>query len=189
MNLQYMNWKIFLENPAEMEAEEWFKALNEWIPDSPEVFLDVADYQHVTDGPVLVLVGHNLNLSLDGNDRRLGLLLDYKQPLDGSNADKLKLTLLSLLKAAKRLESEPALHHKPRFKASELRLIVNSRAAAPNTPATLEAARPELAKLFSAAYGDGNFALEHDPDPRRRFSVTATAKTPFSLDELIQRLG
>lgn len=189
LDLQYINWKIFLENPAEAETEEWFKVLNEWIPDSPEVFLDVADYKHVSDGPVLVLVGHYLNLSLDGNGRRLGLLLDYKQPMDGTNPEKLKSTLLTLLKAAQRLQAEPGLHHKPRFKASELQLIVNSRAVAPNTPATLEAAKPDLVKVLSAAYGEGGFSLDHDADPRVRFSVQARSKAPIALDELVQRLS
>ncbi len=189
VNLQYLNWKIFLENPAEAEPEEWFKVLNGWIPDSPEVFLDVADYSHVNDGPVMVLVGHFLNLSLDANFRRPGLLSDHKQPMEGTNAEKLKSTLLGLLRAAKRLEGEAGFSRKPRFKASELRLIVNSRALAPNTPETLEAARPDLVKIFSAAYGDGGFSLEHDPDPRQRFQVTATSKTPFTLDELIARLA
>lgn len=189
MNLQYLNWKIFLENPAEVDTEEWFKVMNDWIPDSPEVFLDVADYKHVTDGPVLVLVGHFLNVSLDGAGRRLGLLSDYKQPMDGTNVEKLRATLLNLLKAAKRLEGEADLKHKPRFKAGELQLIVNSRAVAPNTPETLEAVNPDLVKVLSAVYGDGGFSLEHASDPRLRFSVTASAKTPFTLDELLRRLS
>lgn len=189
MNLQYLNWKIFLENPADVETEEWFKVLNDWIPDSPEVFLDVADYKHVSDGPVLVLVGHFLNLSLDAAGNRTGLLSDYKQPMDGSNVDKLKATLLGLLKAAKRLEGEEGLFHKPRFKAGELQLIVNSRAVAPNTPATLEAVKPDLVKVLTAVYGEGGFSLEHPSDPRLRFSVTATSKTPFTLDELLKRLS
>src|SRR5690606_11616409 len=125
MNLQYLNWKIFLENPAETEPEEYFKVLNTWLPDSPEVFLDVADYNHVTDGPVMVLVGHYLNFPLDRNGRRLGLLLDYKQPMDGDNADKLRITLRDLLLAARRLEGEALFSHKPSFRTSELQLIVN----------------------------------------------------------------
>jgi hypothetical protein len=189
MDLQFLNWKIFLENPAETEIEEWFKVWNDWIPDSPEVFLDVADYKHVSDGPVLVLVGHYLNVSLDAAQKRPGLLLDYKQPMDGTNAGKLKLTLVSLLQAAKRLAGESHLTHKPRFKGGELQLTVNSRAVAPNTPATMEALKPDLAEVLSAAYGKAGFSLEHKADPRLRFSVTAQAKTPIGLDELLKRLS
>lgn len=189
MNLQYLNWKIFLENPAEAEPEEYFKVFNTWLPDSPEVFLDVADYKHVSDGPVMVLVGHYLNISLDANDRRLGLLLDYKQPMEGGNADKLRTSLRDLLLAVKRLEGEAMFSHKPVFNAAELQLIVNSRAVAPNTPATLEAVKPDLAKVLAKAYGDSGFTLDHNADPRLRFSVKATAKGKQDLSEMLKRLS
>ena len=103
MDLQYLNWKLYLENPAEAEPDEWFKVFNGWIPDSPEIFIDVADYKHVQDGPVTVLVGHYVNLSLDAGGRTLGLLYDYKHPMAGSNEEKLKSSLLGLLRAALRL--------------------------------------------------------------------------------------
>jgi hypothetical protein len=189
MNLQYLNWKIFLENPAEAEPEEYFKVFNTWLPDSPEVFLDVADYKHVSDGPVMVLVGHYLNISLDGNGRRLGLLLDYKQPMDGGNADKLLATLRDLLLAARRLEGEAKFSHKPAFKTAELQLIVNSRAVAPNTPETFAAVKPDLSKVLAKAYGDNAFTLEHLADPRQRFSVRVTAKGNPDSAEMLKRLS
>src|SRR4051812_37318649 len=104
MNLQFINWKLHLENPAEAEPDEWFKVFNGWIPDSPEIFVDVADYRHVQDGPVTILVGHYVNYSLDSTGRRLGLLYDYKHPMEGGNRDKLRSSLLGLLRVAKRLE-------------------------------------------------------------------------------------
>jgi hypothetical protein len=189
INLQYLNWKIFLDNPAEAEPDEWFKEFNGWIPDSPEVFIDVADYKHVQDGPVVLLVGHFVNYSLDGNDRRLGLLHDYKHPVDGTNEERLRSSLLNTLKAAKRLEGAKDITHKPKFKTGDLRLIVNSRALAPNTPATLEAVKPDLVKVLAKAYGEGGFTLEHLTDPRQRFMVQVTAKSAPGLDELIKRLG
>jgi hypothetical protein len=189
MNLQYLNWKIFLDNPAEAEPEEWFKVWNGWIPDSPEVFLDVADYSHVHDGPVMVLVGHFLNLSLDANNRRPGLLYDYKQPMEGGNADKLLSTLLGLLKAARRLEGETALTHKPRFAAGELQLIVNSRAVASNTPEAFQAVKGEVEALAAKVYGAGNFSLHHEANPRLRLSVSVKAKAPATVEDLLARLG
>jgi hypothetical protein len=189
MNLQFLNWKIFLDNPAEIESEEFFRAWNAWIPDSPEVFVDVADYAHVNDGPLIVLVGHYLNYSLDSADRRLGLLYDYKQPIDGGNEEKLRSSLLGLLRAAKRLEDDASFKHKPKFRAGDLRLIVNSRALAPNTSETFEAVKPELAKVLSKVFGDGGYALEHRPDPRQRFSVQVTAKGAPSLAELVKKLA
>lgn len=189
LDLQYLNWKVYLDNPAEAEPDEWFKVLNDWIPDAPEIFIDVADYKHVQDGPVVILVGHYVNYSLDATGRRLGLLYDYKHPLEGSNEDKIKSGLLGLLRVAKRLEDEAGFKHKPKFKASELRFIVNSRAIAPNGPETLAAVKPELDKVLAKAFGSDGYSLEHLADPRQRFMVQVTAKGNPSLADLIQRLA
>ena len=189
MDLQYLNWKLYLENPAEAEPDEWFKVFNGWIPDSPEIFIDVADYKHVQDGPVTVLVGHYVNLSLDAGGRTLGLLYDYKHPMAGSNEEKLKSSLLGLLRAAKRLEDEAGFGHKPKFKSGEVRLIVNSRAIAPNSAETLAAVKPELTKVLAKVYGENGFTVEHLADPRQRFMVQVTAKGNPPLAELIQRLA
>ena len=189
MNLQFLNWKIFLDNPDQAVPEEYFKVFNGWIPGSPEIFVDVADYQHVHDGPVIVLVGHYLNYSLDATGRRLGLLYDYKQPMEGGNEEKLRSTLLGLLRAAKRLEDEREFPHRPRFRAGELSLTVNSRALAPNTTETLEQIKPDLVKLLSKVYGDGGFSIEHLADPRQRFTVKVTAKVTQDLSEVLGSLS
>ena len=189
MDLQYLNWKVYLENPAEAETDEWFKVLNDWIPDAPEIFIDVADYKHVEDGPVVILVGHYVNYSLDATGRQLGLLYDYKHPLEGSNEDKIKSGLLGVLRVAKRLEDDAGFKHKPKFKAGELRFIVNSRAIAPNSAETLETVKPELVRVLSKAFGEGGFTVEHLTDPRQRFMVQVKAKGNPSLAEIIQRLG
>ena len=191
MNLQYLNWKIYLDNPAEAEPDEWFKVLSAWIPDAPEIFIDVADYQHVQDGPVTLLVGHYVNYSLDATGRRLGLLYDYKHPIEGSNEDKIRSSLIGVLRVAQRLEADPGFpaSGKPRFKAGELRFIVNSRAAAPNIADTLEAVKPDLVRVLAQAFGGDGFSIEHLADPRQRFSVQVTAKGTLVLAEMIKRLG
>jgi hypothetical protein len=189
MNLQYINWKISLDNPAEAEPDEFFKVFSGWIPDSPEIFIDVADYKHVQDGPVTLLVGHYMNYSLDHTGRTLGLLSDQKQPMDGSNEDKLRATLAGVLRVAKRLEEDAGFTHKPRFNAGSLRFIVNSRALAPNTAATLEAAKPDLIKVLEKAYGAGNFTLDHLTDPKQRFMVQVTAKGKVAIDDVLRRLA
>ena len=191
MNLQYLNWKIYLDNPDAAEPDEWFKVLSAWIPDAPEIFIDVADYKHVPDGPVTLLVGHYVNYSLDAVGRRLGLLYDYKHPLDGANEEKITSSLLGLLRVAKRLEEDPGFSAagKPKFKTAGLRFIVNSRAIAPNSPETLEAVKPDLVKVLAKAFGENAFTLEHLTDPRQRFSVDVSVKGTPVLADVIKRLG
>jgi hypothetical protein len=188
MNLQFINWKLHLDNPAEAEPDEFFKVFSTWIPESPEIFIDVADYQHVQDGPVTLLVGHYMNYSLDHTGRRLGLLSDHKQPMDGSNEEKLRSTLIGVLRVAKRLEDDASFSHKPRFLAGDLRFIVNSRALAPNTAETLEAVQPDLVKVLEKAFGAGNFTLDHLTEPRQRFSVQVTVKGNPTLADVLKRL-
>ncbi len=188
MNLQYINWKLHLDNPAEAEPDEFFKVLNDWIPGAPEVFVDVADYKHVQDGPVVILVGHYVNYSLDHTGRRLGLLYDYKQPMDGGNADKLRSTLIGALRVAKRLQDEKGFTHAPRFQAGDLRFIVNSRALAPNTPQTLAAIKPDLLAVLEKAFGAGGFTFEHLTDARQRFMVDIVATGSPTLESVLQRL-
>lgn len=189
MNLQFINWKVYLDNPAEAEPDEFFKVFSDWIPDSPEIFIDVADYQHVHDGPVTVLVGHFLNVSLDSTGRRLGLLYDYKQPMDGSNEDKLRSSLLGLLRMAKRLQEDAGFSRKPRFRAGDLALTVNSRALAPNTQETLAVVKPDLTKVLAKAFGSGDFSLDQAADPRQRFSLGVAAKQPQDIDAVLHRLA
>lgn len=184
-----LNWKLYLENPAEAEPDEFFKVLSGWIPNSPEVYIDVADYQHVQDGPVTLLVGHYVNYSLDSTGRRLGLLADFKQPLEGTNVFKLTHTLLGLLNAAKRLEDDVAFSHRPKFDASEIRFIINSRALAPNTAETFEAVKPELMVVLEKAYGNGNVTVERLTETKQRFMVQIKSKVKTDLNQLIQNLS
>ena len=59
-DLQRINVKLYLEDPTALSAKETFRIFNSWIPTTPdEVLIDVADYSHVPDGPVTLLVGHD----------------------------------------------------------------------------------------------------------------------------------
>jgi hypothetical protein len=66
---------------------------------------------------------------------------------------------------------------------------VNSRAVAPNSAETLEAVKPELAKVLDRVFGEGAFTVEHQADPRQRFMVEVKATGAPALADLIQRLA
>jgi hypothetical protein len=188
MELQNIQWKIHLENAGAAKPQEWFQVFNTWIPDPAEIFVDVADYSHVEDGPVILLSGHETFYSLDGIGRRLGLLYDRRQPLAGSEAGKLKATLSAVLNAAVRLENDAGFSEKPRFLAGDLLFAVNNRALSPNNEATLAAVKPELEALLGKVYGAGGFSLEREPDARQKFAVRIKAKAPLSAGEALKRL-
>ncbi len=188
MDLQFINWKMHLDSSSTPEPDEYFKEFNGWIPDSPEVFLDVADYKHVQDGPITLLVGHYVNYSLDQSNRKLGLLADFKHPMQGDNVAKMRETLRGLLQAAKRLSDATSFAHTPKFASGDLRFIVNSRGIAPNTAATFAAVKGELATVLDSVYGAGNYSLEHLTDSKQRFMVQVQAKNAPTLEAMLAKV-
>lgn len=187
MNLQKINWKIFVKDPSWARPDIFFKVFNTWIPQSPEIFIDVADYQHVHDGPLTLLVGHYVDYALDAADSRLGLVYSCKKPMEGDNRSKLALTLRSLLLAGKRLEADPLFEGKLSLLPHELDFIVNDRALAPNAEQTYKELKPELDWLFSELYGEGQYSLEPEKNPKKRFAVEITSRKSLTLDELLQK--
>lgn len=185
MNLQKIHWKLYFKNPGAAKPADFFKVFNTWIPNSPEIFIDVADYQHVHDGPWTLLVGHILDYALDHSDRRLGFLYNRKKPMDGSTAEKLANSLRDFLKACLRLEQDPIFSGKLSLATHELLFLINDRAIAPNTTDTFNAIRPELRTLCDRVYGKGAYTLSHRDPPKQRFSIAIRAKQAPSLAECL----
>ncbi len=187
MVIENINWKLYLDNPEAANPEEFFRVFNGWIPESPEIYIDVADYQHVHDGPLVLLSGHYVNYVLDTTDGRPGLLYDRRQPLDPDldAATRLVQSLQEIFVAAKRLEGEEGFSKKPRFATGELRLILNNRALTPNTPEAYAALKPHLEKALGQVFGEGGFKLEYvQGDKRQRLSVTVRAANAKPLEAL-----
>ncbi len=190
MNLQNIQWKLHVDENTVGDHHNWFKAFAAWIPDSPEVFVDVADYSHVQDGPIVFLSGHNECYTLDATSRRLGLLYERRQPADGTNAEKLHASFKTLLLHAARLETDPVFGDKaPKFLAGDVKFIVNNRAIAPNTDETLATVKPELDALLSKVYGADGYTLEREQDARQRFMVHVKAKASVTVAEALKTLG
>ena len=181
MHLQKIHWKIYFKDPSEARPDDFFRVFNTWIPDSPEIFIDVADYQHVHDGPITLLAGHYADLMLDDTDRRRGFLYARKQPMEGNNAAKISESFKAFTKACRRLSDDPLFEGGLSFKTDEILFTINDRALAPNTSATFQGVKPDLETFFSALLGKGNFTLIHQDDPKQRFSVIISAKKELPI--------
>ena len=188
MQLQKINWKLFFKNQSAVEPDDFFRLFNSWIADSPEIFVDVADYQHVHDGPVTLLVGHYADFAIDDSDRRRGLLYSQKRGGEGSHGDQLKSSLTALLKGALRLTSDSVFGGKLFFHTNELKLVVNDRALAPNTKETYQLLKPELESLAATLFGAGSYTLSLDSNPKQRFSVVIQSPKDPGLSPLLSRL-
>ena len=189
MDLQKINVKFFAAGSGAVRLTDFIDIFNSWIQSSEGEYYDVADYSHMQAGPGIVLVTHEANISVDNTRNRLGLLYNRKQPLRGSNAEKLQFVFRAALEFCRRIEREPALKGKVRFQGQDALFLVNDRLLAPNTDETFRAMKPELEEIARKLYGAGGFPLDHDGDPKQRFSVLIKAPQAFDVDTLLKNLG
>ena len=189
-SLQRINVKFYLEDPESLSAQEAFRVFNSWIPTTPdEVLIDVADYSHLDEGPLTLLVGHEANYSLDNHSAEMGLLYSRKQPADGDLTERLASAFKAALTACRRLEEEPSLAGKVKFRSGDMFLVANDRLNATNDEAgenTLRAALdPVLTRLFAGA----EYAVERDDAPQLRLNLRIRCQTNADTATLLGNLA
>ncbi|HEY3305959.1 MAG TPA: hypothetical protein VGL70_20740 [Candidatus Binatia bacterium] len=189
MDLQKINVKIFIADPSPIQAESFIEIFNSWIQDSDGEYYDLADYSHVPAGTGILLVAHEANVGIDNSDNRWGLLYSRKQPAVGSNREKLQAAFMTALEYCRRIELEPLLQGRVRFRGDEANVLVNDRLLAPNTEDTFAAIRPDVEALARVLYAGSDFSLEREPDSRRRFGLHMKAADPFDVGTLIKNMG
>ena len=191
MELYRLGVKLFCEEGATVELPEFIPIFHRWVQEKAieGLLIDVADYSHVPQGPGILLVAHEGIFAVDETGGRRGLVYYRRQPLDGSLGERLAAVTRATLAACRRLESEPELSERLRFRGSEMRIFGNDRLLAPNARATLERFQPALASLAATLYPGLECATHHESDPKERFSVTISAPEPVSVDVLLERLG
>jgi hypothetical protein len=174
-----------------LPARDLVPVFHRWIQTGAipgHLLIDVADYDHVPEGPGVLLVAHEGNLGMDLIGGRLGLLYYRKQPLAGDLAARLRACIATALHACRLLERDAALAGRVRFNAGTLEIFANDRLHAPNEAATYDAFQPVLDGLLRTLYGDARCNVERPADARARFGVTVTGPTA-TVDQLLARLG
>ncbi len=191
MELQHVNFKLRISAPENPDLAPLIPVFHSWIREQAfgDLLLDIADYRHVPGGPGVIIIGQAGDYSVDQTDHRLGVRYNRKAPLEGSNQERLRQAAGAALKAAERLESEPALGGRFRFNGRELEIFVNDRLLAPNRESTREQAQPELERFFGKLFAGAEYALHYDRDPRRLFSASVSTVRPFAVSELIANLN
>jgi hypothetical protein len=191
MDLQHANVKLLLAGPGEINLEPLIPVFHSWIRDkvSDELLLDIADYQHVVDGPGVVLIGFQGDWSVDNTDHRLGVRYNRKTPLDGTNQDRLKQAAREALTAAQRLESTPALDGKFRISGQDVEIFFNDRLLVPNNDATRTSAEPELRSFLQKLFRGAEYSLSYASDPRKLFGVNVRASKTFPVADLLANLN
>lgn len=188
MELQKINVKFFVAEPNQVPLPAFIDIFHSWIQATDGIYYDVADYSHMQAGPGILLIAHEANISIDETGGRRGLLYNRKQPLQGSNRERLRLAFRSALENCKRLEEEPLLQGRLRFPGNEVLFFVNDRLLAPNTEETFQAVKPDLDDLARTMYAGADFTLRREADPKKRFSVQIRTPVSFEIRALLKNL-
>ena len=189
-SLQRINLKFYLEDPGSLSAEEAFRVFNSWIPTTPdEVLIDVADYSHMAEGPLTLLVGHEANYSLDNHSAELGLLYSRKQPADGDLTERLASAFKAALTACRRLEEEPSLAGKVKFRCGDVLLVANDRLNTTNDEAGENDLRSALSPILAQLFAGAEYAVERDPTPQLRLNLRIRCQTDADAATLLGNLA
>ena len=189
--LQRIGLKLFIDDPAGFEPRDVVPIFHRWIQTHAidQLLIDVTDYDHLAEGPRVVLVAHEGNFALDNSGGRLGLQYVRKQPMDGPLPVRLSTVFGMLAHAARLLEEDPALAGRLRFRGEELELVANDRLLAPNAAESFDVVQAALAPLLAKLYPGETCTMTRTPDPLERLTLTSLAPGAVSLATLIERLS
>ncbi len=151
--------KLYADPSRVPPISAFVEVFHAWIKTSTldEPMIDVADYDHVHQGPHVLFCGHESDYAIDASDGRIGLLYRRKRarPLaargdgvDAALADSVK----RLLVAAEKLEAEPKLAGL-RFDRKELQIVLVDRLRASNDASTFERLKPAVESTLESTIG------------------------------------
>ena len=116
-------------NVFNADLELFIPVFHKWIQGnkiSNHIMIDVADYKHISDGPGIMLIGHEGNFSIDMENGEAGLLYTRKQVLGEDIVENIQTITLILDHACKLLEGSNSLNGKINFN-NQYKIISNDR--------------------------------------------------------------
>jgi hypothetical protein len=189
MDAKRVNVKVFAESGARVAQKELIPVFHGWIQRGvikDELLIDVTDYEHVVNGPGVMLIGHESQYGLDESKGRLGLLYSQRRArVDGGFEQALRYSLRQALHACSLLQKEEALGGRLKFNAQELLVRINDRLLAPNTPETWKAVEAPARKVLSALLGE--VSIEPAPPSLELFTLHVRAAKPVDVDTVLGR--
>jgi hypothetical protein len=174
-NLQRVAVKLFLENRDLADFRAFVPIFHSWIQKKAlldHLLIDVHDYSHIHNGPGILLVSHEANISIDRGEGRPGLLYQRKQPIEGSLPERVRIVLQHALQACSILEQEAGMEGKLKFGRTEVLVITNDRLNAPNDSQTFETLQNAIAAACEPVFGRVSLTPVN-ADPKERLAVLA----------------
>jgi hypothetical protein len=193
MQAHKLQLKLYVqpESAKAVKPEAFVPVFHRFIKDRvlPELVIDVANYDHVPEGPGVVLIGHGSDYFMDEGEGRLGLLHNRKRA-GLPEGERLSDLARRTLHVASLLEKDASLGGKLKFATGELLFKINDRLAGPNTDATFAAVKGELEALGKQLFA-GPVELTRVGGPKELFAVriSQAGGASVSLATLLERAG
>ena len=181
--------KIFFAPDAAPDPGACIPVFHRWIRERAleGVLIDVADYTHLADGPSVLLVGHEGNLSLDLFEQRAGLFYTRKRPSSDSFHTRLTSTARTLFSACQLLEDDPVFSGGVRFKGNELQFVANDRLVASPDEATARQLGEHLGPLVKTLYPETQCEVTTISQGKDRLRLSVKTATDVPIRTLLSR--
>jgi len=133
MELQKFGIKLFFKTNGGYPSKDFIPVFHNWIqtnsiPD--HLLIDVIDYSHIQDGPGIMLIAHEGQISLDKENNSPGLLYLRTSKIEGDFQKRFEFVFATLLYTAKLLHNNEMTNVD--FETKEFRFIANDRLLAEN---------------------------------------------------------
>lgn len=182
--------KLFATDPgADVDLDGFIPVFHKFIKEETVegILIDVAVYGHVPEGPGIVLIGHDVDYSIDMNDGKAGILTVGKRLEDGTLAGHLDDTVRKCLRAVKALQAEGSTTVP--YSTSALKVQILDRLAGPNSDDGYAAVEGDLQALATRVFGDGATVERADANETRKpLAATIGGVNGGDLDALLARL-
>ncbi len=189
IDLQKICVKVHLSVGGKLDPDPLLAIFHRWKADAAEDLVDLADYAHIPEGPVVALIGRRYNLTIDTTGGQPGIQYCSKKGLEGDLRARLTAVLRAALERTQRLLAEPEFPRGAKAQAGSLEVTINDRLLAPNDEVTDAAMRPALEAALNPLFGASRYYITRDADASRRlsYSVKAAHQEP-TLEGLLARL-
>jgi len=183
--------KLFVDDHSAVNPQALIPVFHRWIKEGvleDELMIDVAIYEHVPQGPGIILVCDKAHYYFDVRHNRWGLRYRGRREARATGGEAVTRAFASALKAASLLENDPTLNGQYTFRTDEVEFGVYDRLRAPSDASTLEAVRPALAATVEALWG-ARPTLELQSGPKEPFMVSVRNAASPSVGELWGKLS
>ena len=189
-NLQRIQIKILADAPPGLNLAPFLEIFGRWRheKDDPALWVDLADYAHMSRGPGVVLIGHRISIGFDTDAPQPGIVFAARKGMSGSNGEKISAAFRWCLELAKRLTAEKEFPANVRLRTGEVELRFTDRLATPNTASTDAELRPVVTHALDALFGPGAYTLSPEQDPAECYGFRVWASKPKTLDSLLGRI-